>query len=169
MRFLRSRFLKILWDFTRYSEIFWDFWRYFEISGDIVSDIWVWSFFCNRCNSLLSYDGTQLYKSEAEFGAISDSYFSWEKFHDHISSPSALWCWAASMWHPNYIFENSNGNIYIAFFHFQSLKEASDVISESPAALQLRYLQTLTHISAEKNSTIVFPLPIDMMQVFMKK
>jgi len=51
----------------------------------------------------------------------------------------------------------------------KSLKEASDVISESPAALQLRYLQTLTHISAEKNSTIVFPLPIDMMQVFMKK
>ena len=57
----------------------------------------------------------------------------------------------------------------LIFFHFQSLKEASDVISESPAALQLRYLQTLTHISAEKNSTIVFPLPIDMMQVFMKK
>jgi erythrocyte band 7 integral membrane protein len=51
----------------------------------------------------------------------------------------------------------------------KSLKEASDVISESPAALQLRYLQTLTHISAEKNSTIVFPLPIDMMQVFIKK
>ena len=44
----------------------------------------------------------------------------------------------------------------------KALKEASDVISESPCALQLRYLQTLTHISAEKNSTIVFPLPIDM-------
>eukprot|EP00093_Oithona_nana_P004341 04341.XXX_161165_161952_1 [CDS] Oithona nana genome sequencing. len=38
----------------------------------------------------------------------------------------------------------------------KALKEASDVISESPAALQLRYLQTLTHISAEKNSTIIF-------------
>ena len=42
----------------------------------------------------------------------------------------------------------------------KALKEASDIITESPAALQLRYLQTLTTISAEKNSTIVFPLPI---------
>jgi erythrocyte band 7 integral membrane protein len=46
----------------------------------------------------------------------------------------------------------------------RALKEASDIMSESPAALQLRYLQTLTHISAEKNSTIIFPLPIDMLQ-----
>merc|ERR1711874_907754 len=38
----------------------------------------------------------------------------------------------------------------------KALKEASDIISESPAALQLRYLQTLTQISAEKNSTIFF-------------
>ncbi|OXA60716.1 band 7 protein AGAP004871 isoform X1 [Folsomia candida] len=50
----------------------------------------------------------------------------------------------------------------------RALKEASDVISESPAALQLRYLQTLNTISAEKNSTIVFPLPIDLIQGFMK-
>ncbi|XP_062515315.1 band 7 protein AGAP004871-like isoform X2 [Corticium candelabrum] len=42
-----------------------------------------------------------------------------------------------------------------------SLKEAADVMSETPTALQLRYLQTLNVISAEKNSTIVFPLPID--------
>lgn len=49
----------------------------------------------------------------------------------------------------------------------KSLKEASDVISESPAALQLRFLQTLTHISAEKNSTIIFPLPIELMKTFM--
>jgi erythrocyte band 7 integral membrane protein len=48
----------------------------------------------------------------------------------------------------------------------KSLKEASDVISESPAALQLRFLQTLTHISAEKNSTIIFPLPIELMRAF---
>ena len=41
----------------------------------------------------------------------------------------------------------------------RQLKEAADVIAESPIALQLRYLQTLTHISAEKNSTIVFPIP----------
>ncbi|KAG6938246.1 stomatin, partial [Chelydra serpentina] len=49
----------------------------------------------------------------------------------------------------------------------RALKEASIVISESPAALQLRYLQTLTTIAAEKNSTIVFPLPIDMLQGIM--
>ncbi|KAM9469394.1 stomatin (EPB72)-like 3a [Clarias gariepinus] len=48
----------------------------------------------------------------------------------------------------------------------RALKEASLVISESPAALQLRYLQTLTTISAEKNSTIIFPLPIDILQHF---
>ncbi|XP_032994112.1 erythrocyte band 7 integral membrane protein-like [Lacerta agilis] len=45
-----------------------------------------------------------------------------------------------------------------------ALKEAALVIAESPAALQLRYLQTLTTIAAEKNSTIVFPLPLDMLQ-----
>ena len=45
----------------------------------------------------------------------------------------------------------------------RALKEASDIISESPAALQLRYLQTLTNISAEKNSTIIFPLPIEFL------
>ena len=42
----------------------------------------------------------------------------------------------------------------------RALKEAADVINEASGALQLRYLQTLTQISAEKNSTIVFPLPI---------
>merc|ERR1711931_8230 len=46
------------------------------------------------------------------------------------------------------------------------LKEAADVINESPSALQLRYLQTLTTISAEKNSTIVFPVPMEMMKGF---
>ncbi|XP_044295882.1 stomatin [Varanus komodoensis] len=49
----------------------------------------------------------------------------------------------------------------------RALKEASLVITESPAALQLRYLQTLTTIAAEKNSTIVFPLPIDLLQGIM--
>jgi erythrocyte band 7 integral membrane protein len=39
-----------------------------------------------------------------------------------------------------------------------ALKEAADVINQSSTALQLRYLQTLTHIAAEKNSTIVFPV-----------
>ncbi|XP_064615982.1 mechanosensory protein 2-like isoform X2 [Liolophura sinensis] len=51
----------------------------------------------------------------------------------------------------------------------RALKEAADVITESPAALQLRYLQTLNAISAEKNSTIIFPLPIDMMQAFIRQ
>lgn len=48
-----------------------------------------------------------------------------------------------------------------------SLREASDVINQSATALQLRYLQTLTSISAEKNSTIIFPLPIDYMSHFL--
>ncbi|GAA6082485.1 stomatin-like, partial [Tachysurus ichikawai] len=51
----------------------------------------------------------------------------------------------------------------------RALKEASLVIAESPSALQLRYLQTLNTIAAEKNSTIIFPLPIDMMGHFMNK
>jgi len=46
------------------------------------------------------------------------------------------------------------------------LKNASDVISQSSAALQLRYLQTLTAIAGEKNSTIIFPLPVDMLSAF---
>ncbi|KAJ3606003.1 hypothetical protein NHX12_028046 [Muraenolepis orangiensis] len=45
----------------------------------------------------------------------------------------------------------------------RALKEASLVIAESPSGLQLRYLQTLSTIAAEKNSTIIFPLPMDMM------
>lgn len=49
----------------------------------------------------------------------------------------------------------------------RALKEAAEVISQSPAALQLRYLQTLNTISAEKNSTIIFPLPIDFIGQFL--
>lgn len=48
------------------------------------------------------------------------------------------------------------------------LSEAAEVLSKNPTALQLRYLQTLTEIGTEKNSTIVFPLPIDMMTAFQK-
>jgi erythrocyte band 7 integral membrane protein len=51
----------------------------------------------------------------------------------------------------------------------RALKEAADVISDAPAALQLRYLQTLSSIAAEKNSTIVFPIPIELFKGFMKK
>ncbi|XP_071820213.1 mechanosensory protein 2-like isoform X2 [Apostichopus japonicus] len=50
----------------------------------------------------------------------------------------------------------------------RALKEAADVIAQSPSALQLRYLQTLNTISAEKNSTIIFPLPIEMMAKWTK-
>jgi regulator of protease activity HflC (stomatin/prohibitin superfamily) len=49
------------------------------------------------------------------------------------------------------------------------LADASDVLSRNPMALQLRYLQTLIEISTEKNSTIIFPIPIDIMKVFMDK
>jgi len=45
----------------------------------------------------------------------------------------------------------------------RALRHAAEVICDSPAALQLRYLQTLNNISAEKNSTIVFPIPIDIL------
>lgn len=48
----------------------------------------------------------------------------------------------------------------------KSLKEAADVIASSSSALQLRYLQTLTQIATEKNSTIIFPIPIEMMKGF---
>lgn len=48
----------------------------------------------------------------------------------------------------------------------QQLQDAARVMSKEPAALQLRYLQTLTEISVEKNSTIIFPVPIEFMQAF---
>jgi len=51
----------------------------------------------------------------------------------------------------------------------KSLREAATIISECPQAIQLRYLQTLTTVAAEKNSTIIFPLPIDMLQAFKKE
>ncbi len=46
----------------------------------------------------------------------------------------------------------------------RGLKEAADIINQSPIALQLRYLQTLTQIAAERNSTIVFPVPVELLQ-----
>ncbi len=45
-----------------------------------------------------------------------------------------------------------------------TLTEAADTISKNPTALQLRYLQTLTEISAEHNSTILFPIPIELLR-----
>jgi regulator of protease activity HflC (stomatin/prohibitin superfamily) len=48
------------------------------------------------------------------------------------------------------------------------LAEAAGVLETQPAAIQLRYLQTLTEIGAEKNTTIVFPLPIDIINAWVK-
>ena len=50
----------------------------------------------------------------------------------------------------------------------QKLQEAAHILSAEPAAIQLRYLQTLTEIGTEKNSTVVFPLPLDLIEFFMK-
>lgn len=50
----------------------------------------------------------------------------------------------------------------------QKLADAAKIIATEPATLQLRFLQTLTEIATEKNSTIVFPVPIDLISNFMK-
>ena len=50
----------------------------------------------------------------------------------------------------------------------QKLADASAVISQHPMALQLRFLQTLTEIASENNSTTIFPLPIDIISPFLK-
>jgi regulator of protease activity HflC (stomatin/prohibitin superfamily) len=47
------------------------------------------------------------------------------------------------------------------------LVEAANIFSANPVTLQLRYLQTLTEISAEKNSTILFPIPIEILKPFL--
>jgi len=51
----------------------------------------------------------------------------------------------------------------------QKLAEAANVISVNPAAIQLRFLQTLTEVATEKNSTTIFPVPIDLLTPFLKK
>jgi len=48
------------------------------------------------------------------------------------------------------------------------LAEAAAVIAKEPIALQLRYLQTLNEVAVENNSTIIFPVPIDLFQPFFK-
>jgi regulator of protease activity HflC (stomatin/prohibitin superfamily) len=50
----------------------------------------------------------------------------------------------------------------------QNLRLAAGTLAEEPAAIQLRYLQTLTEIAVEKNSTILFPVPIEFIQAFGK-
>jgi len=51
----------------------------------------------------------------------------------------------------------------------EKLAQAAEVLQGQPQALQLRYLQTLVEISAEKNSTTIFPVPIDLITAFMRK
>jgi len=50
----------------------------------------------------------------------------------------------------------------------QKLSEAADVISKNPTTIQLRYLQTLKEIAVNQSSTVIFPLPIDLIKPFMK-
>ena len=51
----------------------------------------------------------------------------------------------------------------------ERLAQAGSVIAREPTTLQLRYLQTLTEIASEKNSTIIFPLPINIFEAFAQK
>lgn len=51
----------------------------------------------------------------------------------------------------------------------EKLAQAANVLAAEPAAIQLRFLQTLTEIAAEKNSTTIFPVPIDLLSMFMEK
>ena len=51
----------------------------------------------------------------------------------------------------------------------EKLAQAANVISVNPAALQLRFLQTLTEVATEKNSTTIFPIPIDLIRPFLEK
>lgn len=51
----------------------------------------------------------------------------------------------------------------------QRLSEAADIMAKNPVTVQLRFLQTLGEIATEKNSTIVFPVPIDLLRGFMEK
>ncbi|MEW6051479.1 MAG: slipin family protein [Candidatus Zixiibacteriota bacterium] len=50
----------------------------------------------------------------------------------------------------------------------QKLADAAQVIATQPNAMQLRFLQTLVEVSAEKNSTLIFPVPIDLLSTFQK-
>ena len=51
----------------------------------------------------------------------------------------------------------------------ETLAQAAKVMSSQPASLQLRYLQTVTEIAAENNSTTIFPVPIDMLSSFFRR
>ncbi|HUC08662.1 MAG TPA: SPFH domain-containing protein, partial [Solirubrobacterales bacterium] len=59
---------------------------------------------------------------------------------------------------------NSEGEFQAA----QKLTDAADIISTNPASLQLRYLQTLLEIGSNQNTTVVFPLPMDVLKPFLE-
>ena len=64
------------------------------------------------------------------------------------------------------------GKVIAAEGEFQAarrLTEAAEIISDHPAALQLRFLQTLVEVGAENSSTVVFPVPIDLLKPLMLK
>ena len=50
----------------------------------------------------------------------------------------------------------------------QKLSEAAEIIGRNPIALQLRYLQSLVEVASERNSTMIFPIPIDIISTFMQ-
>ena len=68
---------------------------------------------------------------------------------------------------------NAQGRIILlpknSFQAAARLGDASDIIGSHPPALHLRYLQALTEIAAEKNSTTIFPVPMDLLDAFIKK
>jgi regulator of protease activity HflC (stomatin/prohibitin superfamily) len=51
----------------------------------------------------------------------------------------------------------------------EKLFQAAQIFAQEPQAIQLRYLETLTVIGADKNSTIVFPLPVDLLALFLER
>lgn len=51
----------------------------------------------------------------------------------------------------------------------QRLKEAAQILEDHPVAVQLRFLQTLSEVASEKNSTTIFPIPIELIKPFLKK
>ena len=55
------------------------------------------------------------------------------------------------------------------FIASEKLAQAAGVIGQEPLAVTLRYLQTATEIAGEKNSTLVFPLPVDLLRSFLAK
>ncbi|RLE28783.1 slipin family protein, partial [Candidatus Acetothermia bacterium] len=60
---------------------------------------------------------------------------------------------------------NAEGELQAA----EKLREAAEIMQRSPGALQLRYLQTLAEISTENASTVVFPVPIDLLTALQKR